>query len=389
MKLLFVSLPGVGHVRPMTPMARAARAAGHDVLFATGRDFHPHVTSAGFACAVAGPTRAEAKAERLRRHPESAGIDPTEQQRFHVRNVWARIYAPLMRDHLLALVPRWRPDVIVYDAMAFGVPVAAAHTGVPAVSHSTGPGFAADLLAEATREVAPLWREHGLTVPPVTGMYDRLHLDVWPEVLQLDDLGERGEVVPIAADDDAPAAGETLPDWFGALPAERPTVHLTLGTVFNHNLPLLRTVLAALRDEPVNLLVSVGPDQDPADLGAQPDHVRVERWLPHGPLLPTCAAVITHGGAGTVRKSLRHGVPLLLLPQGGDMFRTARACVGYGVARSLNPGEVTPEAVRAELRLLLDDPAFRARGALIAKEIARLTPPDEVVSVLERLGGGG
>lgn len=384
MKVLFVSLPGVGHVRPMTPLARATRAAGHDVLFATGRDFHPQVTSAGFACAVAGPTRADAKAERLRRHPESTAIDPAEQQRFHVRKVWGRIYAPIMRDHLLALVPRWRPDLIVYDAMAFAVPIVAAHTGVPVVSHSTGPGFAGRLLAEAAEEVAPLWREHGLTPPPATGMYQTLHLDVWPESLQLADLGERGEVLPVATEDDAPAAGETLPDWFAHLP-DRPNVHLTLGTVFNHNLPLLRTVVAALRDEPINLLVSVGPDQDPAALGPQPENVRVQRWLPHGPLLPTCSVVITHGGAGTVLKSLRREVPLLLLPQGADMFRTARACVGYGVARGLAPDEVTPEAVRTEFRRLLDDRGFRTRGELIAKEIARLTPPDEVVPVLERL----
>lgn len=384
MKVLFVSLPGVGHVRPLTPLARAARAAGHDVLFATGRDFHPHVTSAGLACAVAGPTRAEAKAERLRRHPESAGIDPTEQQRFHVRKVWGRIYAPLMRDHLLALVGRWRPDLIVYDAMAFAVPLVAAATGIPAVSHSTGPGFAADLLAEAAEEVAPLWREHGSPVPPATGMYQTLHLDVWPECLQPPDLGERGTVLPIATGDDGPPAGETLPEWFADLPA-RPNVHLTLGTVFNHNVPLLRTVVAALRSEPINLLVSVGPDQDPADLGAQPENVRVARWLPHAPLLSTCAVVVTHGGAGTVLKSLRREVPLLLLPQGGDMFRTARACVGYGVARSLAPDEVTPEAVRAEFRKLRDEPGFRTRCGLMRKEITRLTPPAEVVPVLERL----
>ncbi|WP_309114588.1 hypothetical protein [Saccharothrix sp.] len=41
MKVLFVSAPLVGHVFPMIPLAKALRAAGHEVVLATGADVTP------------------------------------------------------------------------------------------------------------------------------------------------------------------------------------------------------------------------------------------------------------------------------------------------------------------------------------------------------------
>ena len=60
---------------------------------------------------------------------------------------------------------------------------------------------------------------------------------------------------------------------------------MTLGTVFNTRRDLFATVIMALRDEPVNLIVTVGRDQDPAQFGPQPDSVHVERYIPHSELL--------------------------------------------------------------------------------------------------------
>jgi UDP:flavonoid glycosyltransferase YjiC (YdhE family) len=383
-KLLFVCLPGTGHIRPLLPLARAAAAAGNTVRFAARADFVPMVEAAGFPCAAVGPTREQAKQERLRRFPESAAVDPVEEQRFQVRRVWAGIYAPRMLPDLERLVAADRPDLIVHDALAFAVPLLAAGTGIPAVSHSTCSGFSRELLDLAGEELAALWRARGVARPPAAaGCYGTLHIDVWPQALQPDDLGERGRVVSIATEDDDPQDGrEQLPDWFAALP-DRPTVHMTLGTVFNLHPEVFRAVLEGLADEPVNVLASVGVNQDPDVIGPLPANARVERWIPHAALLPTCTAVVCHGGAGTVLKTLRHGLPLLLLPQGSDMFRTARTCSAYGLARALVPGEVTARAVREEFGKLTDDPSYRARAQAMRSQVAGLTPPGEVVALLE------
>ena len=98
-----------------------------------------------------------------------------------------------------------------------------------------------------------------------------------------------------------------------------------MGTVWNRNLDVFRTVIEAVRDEDIALIVTVGRHNDPASLGPQPDNVLVHHYIPQGVLLPRCDAVITHGGSGTTLGALAFGVPLLLLPQGADQYSQRRA----------------------------------------------------------------
>jgi hypothetical protein len=43
--------------------------------------------------------------------------------------------------------------------------------------------------------------------------------------------------------------------------------------------------------------------------------VRVVDFVPLNALLPTCSAVVHHGGSGTFAAVLEHGVPQLIIPQ--------------------------------------------------------------------------
>jgi UDP:flavonoid glycosyltransferase YjiC (YdhE family) len=52
-------------------------------------------------------------------------------------------------------------------------------------------------------------------------------------------------------------------------------------------------------------------------------------------LLPTCSAIVHHGGAGTMFGALAHSVPQVILPQGADNFEHAAMCVAADVAESL------------------------------------------------------
>lgn len=80
-----------------------------------------------------------------------------------------------------------------------------------------------------------------------------------------------------------------MPQWVTQLP-KQPTVYVTLGTEVNH-MPgfyprVIQTIIDGLRDEPINLIVTLGRDKDPADFGAQPANVHIERYIPHTLLLP-------------------------------------------------------------------------------------------------------
>jgi UDP:flavonoid glycosyltransferase YjiC (YdhE family) len=94
--------------------------------------------------------------------------------------------------------------------------------------------------------------------------------------------------------------------------------------------------------------------------------------------------VVNQGGTA-ILAILAHGLPLLLLPQGANQFHNAQACVAAGVGRRLLPGDVSADAVRREVRALLDDPALRQGARRIQAELAAMPGPEHGVALLERL----
>ena len=128
---------------------------------------------------------------------------------------------------------------------------------------------------------------------------------------------------------------------------------------------MFAAILEGVRDEELNVIVTIGAGNDPAALGPQPDNVHIEEFIPQSALLPRCDLVINQGGTA-ILPILANGLPLLVLPRAANQFHNAESCVSAGVARSLLPSEVTAEAVRGEIRALREQPAYipRARGKL-------------------------
>ena len=89
----------------------------------------------------------------------------------------------------------------------------------------------------------------------------------------------------------------------------RPLVYVTLGTFFNWNISVFRTILDGLVGQPVDVIVTVGGDQDPGALQPVADIVTIERFVAQADLLPRCSVIVHHGGAGTTFGALAHGVP--------------------------------------------------------------------------------
>ena len=85
--------------------------------------------------------------------------------------------------------------------------------------------------------------------------------------------------------------------------------------------------------------MTVGPHGDPAALGPQPAHVMVERYVSQTAVLPLCAAVVSHGGSGTVFGAAGLGLPQVCLPQAADQFRNTAGVVGSGAGIGLHPDQ--------------------------------------------------
>ncbi|MBW3548252.1 MAG: glycosyltransferase, partial [Actinobacteria bacterium] len=360
----------------------ALATAGHEVAFATAGEFCPRVEAAGFAAFPAGLGHFEQVEEARRRFPAAALPPGKERFETFVPLMLAGVAAPARAADLVPIVADWRPDVVVHDETELAGPVAAAVAGIPWADHSVGILRPLQMLRLAGNTLAPLAREWGVDVGPCAGLFRYLYLDVCPPRLQSPEISDVTVAHPMRNLGGAGTGGE-LPPWVASLPAQ-PTVYVSLGTLFNRDATVFAAVLEGLRDEPLNLILTVGHDNDPEAFGPQPANVHVERFIPQALLLPHCDAVLNQGGTA-ILDILGHGLPILVLPRGANQFHNAEACVHAGVGRRLLPDEVSAEAVRAEVRLLLEDASYRRAAEAVAAELAAMPGPDDGVALVERL----
>ncbi|HST18367.1 MAG TPA: glycosyltransferase [Gaiellaceae bacterium] len=391
MRLLFVTLPGSGHFHPLVPAARAVQSNGHAVRIATAPSFHPNVVDSGFDAVAAGfdQERDGADERYASLQLELAALPENGPARtlFRIRKLFAGLYAERMVPDLLAIAEDWQPDVIVREVGEFGGCVAAEVLGIPHASVRSN-----TMLSTYSRrhlvgkEMSQLRAAYGLPPDPETAMLFRyLHLAFEPPgfhdpALPPAPTSHLLRPVPFSR-----SGGEGSPAWLAELPG-CPTISATLGTVFNSRLPeLFQAILDGLRDEPVNLILTIGRDQDPARFGPQPDNVHIERYIPQSLSFPHSDLVITHAGFSTVAEALTHGLPLVTIPIDADQPLNAERCAALGVARVIEHDQRTPAAIRNAVRRVLSDPSYRFNAERIRDEIARLPGPEHAAALLERL----
>jgi MGT family glycosyltransferase len=162
--------------------------------------------------------------------------------------------------------------------------------------------------------------------------------------------------------------------WSGS-PA-RPRILVSLSTSFQNQAALLRRIIAALGRMDLDALVTVGPAMEKEELRA-PANVSILHSAPHDTLMKEVSLVVTHGGHGTVARSLVNGVPLLVIPMGRDQADNAARVVARGAGLSLADSATEEEIVSAVGRLVTE-PHFKAAAARLGKAIA----PDVTSSVL-------
>jgi UDP:flavonoid glycosyltransferase YjiC (YdhE family) len=102
-----------------------------------------------------------------------------------------------------------------------------------------------------------------------------------------------------------------------------------MSSSFQRQGEVLGRVANALGTLDVRAVLTTGPALDPANISAPPN-VSVVRSAPHEHVLRYAAAVVTHGGHGTVAKALAAGVPLLVLPIGRDQGDNAARVTAEG-----------------------------------------------------------
>jgi UDP:flavonoid glycosyltransferase YjiC (YdhE family) len=380
-RILFTCRPLSGHFDPLLPLAAAARASGHTVAFASGDPVVGQARDAGFTAFEAGLADTF-RAEWAPRFPGFTTLVGDAQRTFFFTEIFANLeLAPRVVD-LDAIMSAWQPDLVVHEMAELAAPLVSTALGIPYVDVGYGSLIPRALLEEAGAAAATHWRARGLEPHPLAGAFRYLYVDPCPPALQTPEIADVANVQPMR-----PAAGEThvteRSAWLDDLP-HRHTVYVTLGTVWNSDLDVFRLVIEALRDR-VNLIITVGRQNDPALLGPQPKSVIIRSYIPQHELLPWCDAGVVHGGSGTVLGALAHGVPLVVVPQGADQWTNADQIVNAGAGQRLLRDELSVEAVRDCVMALLNEPSYRRAASNIEDEIRVMPSATDAIVGLEAL----
>jgi UDP:flavonoid glycosyltransferase YjiC (YdhE family) len=383
MKILCTSTPMEGVVGPLLPIAQALRERGHEVRLAVGPDVQERVQEAGFDPVIVGPGAMEA-VMRSFAEPDAAASPGTSPA--FAAAMFGGVFAPDLLPALRAVVDEFAPDVIVHPPVELASPIIAVERGIGNVTYGFGQVLDAAIVDALAARVAPLWTSAGLAPDPFAGIYGDCYLDPCPAGLRIGAVAPAHLVQPIRPEipgrttDELPADIERL--------GERSTLYITLGTVplFNQ-LATFDMLFEAVAVLDIDVVATIGANNDPTALATLPPNVHVHQWLPLHPLLDLCDAVMCHGGSGTTLAALSAGLPLIVVPQGADQFENARACASAGVARVLEPDRIDPMTVREAVEAVIAAASDERRAARsLADEIATMPTPFDATAAIETIG---
>ena len=384
--ILAYTYPAAGHLFPLVPGLLELQARGHDVHLLAPGEHVGHVRAAGL------------DAQPMDERPEVAVKDYDGPKSQRLKNGLAHLMAhgEAERAELERAIARVNPDLLIVDVNAYGAIVGAEASGrpwamaIPSLLPWPGRGIPPYGLGMKPRHDALGRLRDAVLMRMVLRMYGKAMLPrlnelrtqagLAPYSSALQQLAGADRVLVLTGEPleyprtDMPAhfrfCGAQVWDPPAAAPAwldepGDPWVLVTCSTDYQRDERLAAVAVEALRDEPVRVIVTLADAHGAAAL-PRAANVRVERFVPHGPVLERAAAVVCHGGMGIVQKAVAAAVPVVAVPFGRDQPEVARRVVeaGAGVAlplKRLEPGRLR-EAVRTA----------RARGAEAALASARL-----------------
>jgi MGT family glycosyltransferase len=412
--ILITLWDGGGNSPPVLSIARALTARGHDVRVQADWSLASAVGATG-ATHVPWDTA-----------PQRANGDPSSE---FIRDYEAR--TPIgavarLRDRLMigvadrfaadtaAELAREPADIVAYENLVLGSGIAAEASGAATVSLVPNPypgeiegvpPFGLGLMPRTDvigrgRDAVMRWLGR-LTWDSKRGELNRVRSEygLEPVGTVFEVLAEADRVVVLSSaafehggGAKAPAniryCGPRLedPDWAGSWEepdGTQPLVLVSLSTTLQGQGSMIPRVAAALGRLPVRGLITTGPSYDGGGLDV-PRNVTVVSSAPHSLVLERAAASVSHGGHGTVIKSLAAGVPVVCMPVGRDQPDVAARLVATGAGVRIGAGSRSGKIERA-LRSVLSNSSYREAARRVATAIAADCERDLAVAEFESL----
>jgi zeaxanthin glucosyltransferase len=164
----------------------------------------------------------------------------------------------------------------------------------------------------------------------------------------------------------------------------RPLIYGSLGTLVNGLGDVYKHILKAVEAlEGVQVVLSIGKNISPENLGRIPSNAIVVRSAPQIELLKRAVLCITHAGLNTVLESLAQGVPMVAIPIGYDQPGTAARIAYHGVGEFIELEELTTQRLRGLIEKVLQDSSYRERADYFQKEISKTRGLDVAANIIE------
>jgi MGT family glycosyltransferase len=382
-RLLAYTSPTPGHVFPPVGMLLELQRRGHQIHVRTRAPDVEALNTLGFEVAPVDP------------HIEEIEFDDW-RARSQINNL--RRILSLYEQHAALEIPDMRraienvrPEALIVDVQCEGGGYVAEASGLPWAMYCPYPA------AFRSREAPP----HGLGLRPAQGPLGRVRDSFWywvgdrllaPYVERRNAVRKQLGLPPLREYEDqwlkadrfiaftAEPYDYARSDWPPSVrlvgpgtwdpPAEppgwlasetRPIILVTASTAYQLDAKLIRIALEAFAGEDVALVVTTAA-QEPSAFTA-PGNARVERFLPHGPIIDRAVCVVCHGGQGITQKALAAGVPVCVVPFCRDQFDVARRVEVADAGVRLHHRRLTAKRLRVAVQRAIGKRAGAERVA--------------------------
>jgi MGT family glycosyltransferase len=415
MKIGFVSMPLSGHLNPMTALARKLQSRGNEVVFFGVPDVEPFARAAGLDFVPYG--EAEYPVGSIDRvYGSVATMRGFEVVRHTCMNLNPHLTGVTF-DYLAEKITTTGVEALVIDTIHFFIELVPLSMSIPYVhiwnvlhldfSGATPPSLFSsplDTSREGLKRNAENIQKMGAILGPLAEVAKSYAKRVGLKI-DWDDPG--ATVSKLAVITQTPREfdfpGIPWPAQFhyagpfhddkGRSPVPfpweqltgKPLIYGSLGTLVNGLGDVYKHILKAVEPlEDVQVVLAVGKNMSPENLGPIPPNTIVVRSAPQIELLKRAALCITHAGLNTVLESLAQGVPMVAIPIGYDQPGTAARIAHHGVGELIELDELTTERLRGVIEKALQNPSYRERADYFQKVISKTRGLDVAAKIIEQ-----